>query len=545
MRFIYGTNMLALIAAIVSCQRELANAPCPCVEGYQCCVTRNICISAGTSCPAGDGAAGGSSTADSTGANSSAGSDDTGEATLVSSDTRLVTSGPDDYWRTDGVLTEVASGTADVTVVDVALTPRPWQGFGGAFNERGWKYLSLLGASQRNTALELLFGSNGARFNMGRIPIGASDYAIDRYTLDETANDHEMTRFTMDRDMKNLIPYVKAALAVRPDIRFWASPWTPPTWMKDGPYKSVASGGTPSPFDGGTLKADAATLEAYAQYLVKFVQGYAEQGITIEAIAPQNEPSYQENYPSCRWSRDVYTTFVGQYLGPALSAANLDTSIMLGTLSDANQDGALLTTVLADAKAKSYVKMIGVQWGMLDGLTSARASDLPLWQTEHMSGNCPSRLALRRCLSVTSQGSQTPAPNDQAYAIESWNNIVDWIAAGVSSYSTWNLVLDTVGLGISTSGWNQNALLVVDTAAKKLSTTPVYYVFRHISRYVEPGAKVIATIGGSALAFKNPDGSFVTVMFNHGAANTSIVSVGGKLLSFAMPENGWATIISQ
>ena len=90
----------------------------------------------------------------------------------------------------------------------------------------------------RDAAIRLLYGADGARFAFGRIPIGASDYAMDRYTLDETPDDTALADFSIDRDMEKLIPYVKAAQAVKGNIRFWASPWTPPTWMKQGPFSS-------------------------------------------------------------------------------------------------------------------------------------------------------------------------------------------------------------------------------------------------------------------------------------------------------------------
>src|SRR6185503_5904309 len=70
------------------------------------------------------------------------------------------------------------------------------------------------------------------------------------------------------------------------------------------------------PFDGGTMKDDDATLSAFAQYLIAFVRAYAQQGIKIEAISPQNEPNYTGTYPTCAWSPATYTKFVGQFLGP-------------------------------------------------------------------------------------------------------------------------------------------------------------------------------------------------------------------------------------
>src|SRR6187551_1063316 len=207
----------------------------------------------------------------------------------------LVTSAPGAYWKTDGQLTEVTTGNADVTVNDAA-TAQTWQGFGGAFNEMGWSYLSMLSDADKDTALRLLYGADGARFAFGRVPIGASDYAMDRYTLDETPDDLSLAGFSIERDTMKLIPYIKAALAVKPIIRLWASPWTPPTWMKQGPF---SSGSMVSAFDGGSMKSDDATLAAYAQYFIEFVKAYAAQGIAVEAIAPQNEPSYTGTYPTC------------------------------------------------------------------------------------------------------------------------------------------------------------------------------------------------------------------------------------------------------
>lgn len=127
--------------------------------------------------------------------------------------------------------------------------------------------------------------------------------------------------------------------------------------------------------------------------------------------------------------------------------------------------------------------------------------------------------------------------------MESWGLLRDWIKKGVNAYSAWNMVLDTAGRSMDTvRPWAQNALLAVDTAEKKLNITPAYYVFRHLSQYVDAGAKVVATSGGDALAFKNPDGTLVAVMYNAGPAKQAVVALGGKMLQFDMPASGWATI---
>ena len=127
-----------------------------------------------------------------------------------------MTSAPNAYWNTSGTMT-ASTGNADVTVNDTSTT-QTWDGFGGAFNETGWSYLMMLSQADRDKAMQLLFGTNGAHFALGRIPIGASDYALTRYTEDETAGDTTLANFSISRDMMYLIPYIKAAKTVNPNI---------------------------------------------------------------------------------------------------------------------------------------------------------------------------------------------------------------------------------------------------------------------------------------------------------------------------------------
>jgi glucosylceramidase len=441
----------------------------------------------------------------------------------------LVTSAEGAYWVTTGTLTEVDAGTADVTVND-ASTAQTWEGFGGSFNEMGWAYLSLLSESDRSRALALLFGRDGLNFTLGRIPMGASDYANDRYTLDEVPagqTDLTLTSFSIERDEELLIPYVQAAQGVKGDVHFWASPWSPPTWMKEGPFNDDF------PFDGGSMKGDDGTLAAFAQYFVKFVQAYAEKGIKIEVVSPQNEPGYSGTYPTCAWAPETYATFVGEHLSPALAEAALDTKIMLGTFNAGDGDTTIVSTVMGDPTAGAAIGVLGYQWGMQGNVAADKKYNLPIWQTEHKCGNYPWETPFNDMI----------APNDLPYAIESWKLVRDWIKAGVSAYSVWNMVLDTIGNGIDSARvWPQNALLTVDTTTKMLNVTPTYYVFRHLSQFVEPGAVVLGTTGGDAMAFKNPDGTFVTVMYNSGGPKAYTLSVGGKRVQFDMPGAGWATV---
>jgi glucosylceramidase len=512
---------------------------------------------------------------------------------------QLVTSADGAYWTTTGTLTTVTTGTADVTVNDTT-TAQTWEGFGGAFNELGWLNLQTLSAADHNNALQLLFGTNGAHFGMGRIPIGASDYACvpmnaaaaynpssnacdlakSRYTENESSGDTAMANFSISRDMNNLIPYVKAAMGVNPNMRFWASPWTPPTWMKTrtGSVSGISCGNVTNNgktdsnvFDGGCMQDIAANLTGLGLYFVKWIQAYQAQGITIDTLAPQNEPDYAQGYPSAIWAPALYTKFI-PILNTALTQASLSTKIMLGTMSNGDngqqsKDLTVVTTVFADATAKGLVKNLGLQWGMLDiyeGLSGSSPSWLnlpsgfPVWATEHKCGNYPwgptgtnpgTNLAYTAYVSAA-------APNDHAYGYESWAYIRNAIKAGVTSYNAWNMVLDYIGWGNDmVRPWAQDTLISVTSSASQckgtaisaqLCATPAYYVFRHLGQFVQVGAKVVATTGSNeAVAFKNPDGTIVLAMYNSGAAKNAIVQIAGKKLQFAIPATGWATVVSK
>ncbi|WP_437769287.1 glycoside hydrolase family 30 beta sandwich domain-containing protein [Sorangium sp. So ce281] len=438
----------------------------------------------------------------------------------------LITSGANEYWKI-GTPTEVTSGNADVTV-DEAATQQRWDGFGGSFNEMGWNMLSMLSEAERQRAIRLLFDKNeGAGFAYGRIPMGASDYAMDRYSLNEKKDDFTMESFSIARDKEKLIPFIKAALAVRPGLHLWASPWTPPTWMKSN-----------GAFDGGKMKDDANTLKAHALYFARFVEAYAAEGMTIEAVHPQNEPTYETRYPSCAWTGQLMAKFIGTHLGPLFEERGIKAQIFLGTMSNDAADPGILSAVTGDATAMKYVKGFGLQWNMRGSVNGLKSRNLPIVQTEHQCGN----------YNWNPPGVPTfnpdTAANDHAYGQESWGLIRDWIKAGVNSYNAWNMVLDPVGKNIdSQRPWPQNALLNVKADTKELVLTPAYHVFRHVSQYVDPGAMRVNTTGGDALAFKNPDGSIVTVIYNSGSsAKTTTLGVAGKKLQFSVPARGWATV---
>lgn len=492
-------------------------------------------MGAGGGAPMGAGGAGGAAPMDTGGAGGAAPMGDGGAPPMGAGgsgeepapepieEPTLITSGENNYWQI-GEPT-MGGGNANITVNE-NQEQQDWHGFGGTFNEAGWEALSHLSEEDRDLAIRLLFDPvDGAAFTMARIPIGSSDYGLSRYSLNDSASpDPEMNNFSIERDRMHLIPYIKAALAVKPDLEMWGSPWSPPPWMKSN-----------NAYDRGNMLDE--HLAAHALYLARFVEEYASEGIEVVAVQPQNEPGYLQDYPSCSWSPDQMTRYIRDHLGPLFAERLPDTEVWLGTLSNAQSDHQIGQAVVGNAGAKAVISGVGLQWAMRQNTGYYVQQGLNVMQTEHQCGNFPPTPR-------SQQYENSPAPNNHAYALESWGLMYDWINNGVNSYLAWNMVLDIFGTNLDmVRPWNQNALLAVDEGAGELIVTPTYYVFRHFSQYIEPGAKRVATQGGQALAFKNPDGSIVTVIHNNGgsAAQTTL-AVGGTTLQFEVPARGWATV---
>src|SRR5450631_4205991 len=397
-----------------------------CVDTTTSAANCGTCGSTGTGGMAGKAGTGGVGGSTGTGGAATGGSTGTGGTAVTM---KVITSAAGAYWMNATATT--STGTATVTVNDTSPAQK-WDGFGGAFNEIGWNVLTS--TAMQTQAMTMLFSStDGANFAWGRIPMGSSDYATSRYTCDDTgtdvtpsssnrpAADTAMASFSLTRDGQKLIPYIKAAQAVNPNLRFWSSPWTPPVWLKTG-YNSDSGTKKPSYFDGGSIvSGNSSYLTAYASYYSKFVTGYKAQGINIEVVSPQNEPGYQQNYPSCLWDSATYVSFI-KALGAAMQP--LGVKVMLGTMSNngdtsggmARKDTDIATAVLNDSTAAGYLSVAGAQWGVLDAVNSGtKFGNLPIWATEHKCGNYPWNP------SGFPAYNSSKAPNDQAYGVESWD----------------------------------------------------------------------------------------------------------------------------
>jgi glucosylceramidase len=455
----------------------------------------------------------------------------------------LVTSGAGAYWTVGEV---TPGGTTATFTVNTTQTFQEWHGWGGTFNEQGWAALQALSDADRQRAMTLLFDVNeGIGFDWGRIPIGPSDYAVERYHLSDAPG-----QFAIDHDLMYLIPYIKAAQAVKGDVKYWGSPWTPPLWAKSG---TTESGG----YDKGYFNT--MYYQEYADFFVAWIQAYEAEGIPIHSVMAQNEPGWAQSYPTCAFGPATDSTnnvelpnpvtmgtFIDGYLFPSIDAAGLSTGVWMGTLSN----GKYFADYWNDMMSKpSADRLLGgaLQWENITnvGVVAAANPNYLVMQSEHKCGNYPWLSAMATSAADANRDNflASQAPNNHAYGEESWDLIKDWIDDGVHIYSAWNMVLDTGGFNLDdVRRWPQNAMLAVDVNAGTLQVTPYYYVFRHVAQYVEVGA-VRVGINGNALAFKNADGSVVAIMFNEGtSASQATLSIDGTMLQFEIPARGWATV---
>jgi len=229
--------------------------------------------------------------------------------------------------------------------VDSTHTFQSVDGFGYALTGGSAFVINKLGTSEKASLLQELFGNSDNSIGVSylRISIGSSDLNASVYSYDDQApgqSDVNLTQFSLSQDTVDLIPVLKQILAINPNIKILASPWSPPVWMKDN-GNSV----------GGSLQTQ--YYDAYARYFVKYIQQMQANGITINAVTLQNEPLYGGNNPSMMMAAPQEADFIKNNVGPAFQAAGITTKIIIYDHNCDRPDYPI--DILNDAAAKPFV----------------------------------------------------------------------------------------------------------------------------------------------------------------------------------------------
>ncbi len=392
-----------------------------------------------------------------------------------------------------------SSGVPSVPTIDVDENKSYQQmiGFGAAMTDAsGFLIQNKMSAQDREALLQDLFGrTSGIGLSFVRVPMGASDFSLRHYSYDDmsgTATDSTLQHFSIDADRGEKLPLLRRALAINPQLKLMASPWSPPGWMKS--TNSLITGTLLPRF-----------YDSFANYFVKFIRAYEAEGIPIYAISLQNEPNFEPaNYPGMRLDAAARARVIGNHLGPRFGRAGIHTLIWDW---DHNWDLPQQSLdVLADTSARKFVQ--GVAWHCYAGDVAAQSTVHDAYPDKDTY------------FSECSGGEWSPKFNEN---LKWFVNTL--IIGGTRNWARgvllWNLALDeNYGPHLGGCG-NCRGVVTINSSTGAYARNVEYYALAHASKFVKPGAYRIASEGGdknlSSVAFRNSDdNSKVLIVLNSG-----------------------------
>ncbi len=367
-------------------------------------------------------------------------------------------------------------------------------GFGGAFTGSTCYVLNNINNEIKNKIIDEYFNKNGLNYSLCRLTIASSDFSPKSYSY---SNKDDLSDFSISEDMNYIIPTIKSALIINPEIKFLASPWSPPAFMKDNKILYL----------GGKLKNKYKSL--WAEYLVKYVQEYQKQNINIDYMTIQNEPNATQIWESCRYSAEEEANFLKQYLYPTFKKNKLNTKFLIW---DHNKDNIVNRSIdtLVKYGALDYAEGIAFHW-----YTGTHFENLKI-----LHDLFANKLLIHTegCTGYSKFKPQDELFNAQMYASE----IIGDFNNGVNGFIDWNMVLDYNG-GPNHKHNNCNSPIMINKNNDNYIKTPSFYYIAHFSKYIKPGATRIAfskfTEKIDMTAFKNPDNSIVVVLLNQNTYN--------------------------
>lgn len=399
-------------------------------------------------------------------------------------------------------------------------------GFGASLTDSSaWLIQHTLDAGQRDDLLEELFGreGNGLGLSFSRLTIGASDFSRHHYSLNDTPDgtpDPDLKHFSIDQNRGDVIPVARAMLAINPQLKIMASPWSAPGWMKDS--NSLIQGRLlPQYYD------------AFSRYLLRYVDAYAAEGIPIFALTVQNEPDYEpKDYPGMRLNAPARARLIGDHLGPMIARRGSGPLIFDW---DHNWDKPEEPMgVLSDPVAGNYVD--AVAWHCYGGDVAVQSPvhdafpDKDAYMTECSGGDWEP---------VRSGGLPLQMKNIIIRSMRHW-------ARGALF---WNLALDENNGPYAGGCHTCRGVVTIDSRTGEITRTDEYYALAHASRFVRPGAHRIASSGPTDdldnVAFRNADDGSLVLLVSNSAIQPRRFSVahGERRFAYTLPARSVATFV--
>lgn len=414
---------------------------------------------------------------------------------------------------------ETGKATSPISIhLDPSVRYQEVLGFGGAFTDASCYLFHSMTPENRKSLLSDLFGPEGLRLSVGRTCMGSSDYSTKLYSYDESPQpDPDLKRFTLEHDKKWILPTLRDARQVNPDLFLFSSPWSPPGWMK--PNRSML---------GGCM--DTTYFPSYAQYFVKFLQGYIDAGVKTQAVTVQNEVDTNQNgrMPAAVWGQEYEIGFVRDHLAAALRKASLDTQIWF---LDHNYNlWGRVVDELSDPEM--YKRVDAVAWHGYAGTPNAMSRvhdafpDKPCYWTEG-----------------------GPDISSPTYATDwtQWSHTFAGILRNrARCIVAWNLLLDEKGKP-NIGPFSCGGVVTVNSKTQKLSYSGMYHAFPHYSKLIHRGAHILASWGDlpgiDHVAAQNKDGSHVLVLTNGGLEQHVQCTLASRTLNVVLPPDSITSLV--
>jgi len=424
---------------------------------------------------------------------------------------------------------EHTSERQPIVFVNEKVTFQTIEGIGGAITDAAAETYYKLPEDKRNEIIGAYFGTGkGIGYNLVRVNIASCDFSSSSYSY-VNEGDTSLSSFTIDHDMKYKIPMVKEARAAAgEEVLMFASPWSPPAWMK-------TNGDV---LHGGKLLDE--FKQAWANHFVKFIDSYTKTGIPIWAISAQNEPLAVQTWESCVFSAGDEAEFIGKYLGPAVEKSPYGNTKIIAW--DHNRDliHQRASMIMNNPEAAKYVWGFGFHW-----YETWTGGEMQFNNVRLVNETYPDKKI------IFSEGC---AERFDSTRIDSWdlgefyaNSMVNDFNCGTVAWFDWNILLDEKG-GPNHVGNFCFAPVHADTRTGEIIYTNAYYYIGHFSKFVHRGAKRIGVSSSrdniKTTGFINPDGEIVVVIFNKSDLKTDLkLCIGTKAADVSSSPHSIITVV--
>lgn len=448
---------------------------------------------------------------------------------------------------------KVEASTSDTLRIDPGSLLQEVLGFGGAFTESSAYLLNQLSEEKRQKIMQAYFADSGARYSLCRTHMNSCDFSLRNYSYAPFSNDTALDSFSIIEDMDDLIPMIKEAQKASSNgFKLIASPWTAPPWMKDN-----------NDWNGGKLRSD--FYDAWARFFVKYHRAYADQGIQLWGYTVENEPLGNDaNWESMHYTPHEMADFIKNHLGPQFESEGISANILVYDQNRGEELEEWAEVLLGDTELLPYIYGTAVHW-----YTSTVDWFGPSLQYTHSLAPNKHIIHTEGCVDA-----EVPHWRDDAWywtkEATDWGwdwapeedkpqhpkyvpvyryarDIIGCLNNQVEGWIDWNMVLDRNGGPNHASNWCV-APVLVDPEADEIYFTPLYDVMCHFSRYIAPGAQVMATEASSeqwmATAVRNPDASIVVVALNRSEQNQDItIAIDDRMSNIRIPGQSMQTIV--